>query len=118
MGTDPGGEVDVRSFRRSDRQQVTALVNAHVAAVIPGVSLSVAAVMSSLGRDPGEHIVDPGVVERVTLVAEQRQRIVAAAHLLRYGADDRVAEGYRDAGEIRWLLCWPPVPRRANGNRW
>jgi GNAT superfamily N-acetyltransferase len=111
MGTGPDGEVDVRSFRRSDRQQVTALVNAHVAAVIPGISLSVAAVMSSLGRDPGEHIVDPGVVERVTLVAEQRQRIVAAAHLLRYGADDRVAEGYRDAGDIRWLLCWPPVPR-------
>jgi GNAT superfamily N-acetyltransferase len=111
MGTGPEDDVEVRSFRRSDRQQVTALVNAHVAAVIPGVSLSVAAVMNSLGRDPGETIVDPWVAERVTLVAEQRQRIVAAAHLLRYGSDDRVDESYRDAGEIRWLLCWPPVPR-------
>jgi GNAT superfamily N-acetyltransferase len=101
----------VRSFRRSDRQQLTALVNAHVAAVIPGVSLSVAAVMSNLERDPGEYIVDPWVVERATLVAEQRQRIVAAAHLLRYGSHDRVDESYRDAGEIHWLLCWPPVPR-------
>jgi GNAT superfamily N-acetyltransferase len=106
-----GGGVDVRSFRRSDRQQLTALVNAHVAAVIPGVSLSVAAVMSNLDRDPGEYIVDPWVVERVTLVVEQRQRIVAAAHLLRYGSHDRVGETYRDAGEIRWLLCWPAVPR-------
>jgi GNAT superfamily N-acetyltransferase len=111
MDTGPGDEVDVRHFRRSDRQQLSALVNAHVAAVIPGISLSVAAVMNSLGRDPGEYIVDPWVVERVTLVAEQRQRIVAAAHLLRYDSDDRVDESHRDAGEIRWLLCWPPVPR-------
>lgn len=112
MTTGQGGsDVDVRSFRRSDRQQLTALVNAHIAAVIPGVSLSVAAVMSNLGRDPGEYIVDPWVVERVTLVAEQRQRLVASAHLLRYGSEERVGESYRDAGEIRWLLCWPPVPR-------
>jgi GNAT superfamily N-acetyltransferase len=46
----------------------------------------------------------------VTLVAEQRQRIVAAAHLLRYGGQENVGESYRDAGEIRWLLCWPAVP--------
>jgi GNAT superfamily N-acetyltransferase len=112
MSTGAGGSAaDVRSFRRSDRQQLTALVNAHVAAVIPGISLSVAAVMSNLERDPAEYVVDPWVVERATLVAEQRQRIVAAAHLLRYGSHDRVDESYRDAGEIRWLLCWPPVPR-------
>jgi GNAT superfamily N-acetyltransferase len=104
-------DVEVRPFRRSDRQQLAALVNAHVAAVIPGISLSVAAVMSSLERDPGEFVVDPWVTERATLIAEQRQRIVAAAHLLRYGSHDRVGETYRDAGEIRWLLCWPPVPR-------
>ncbi|HET6921061.1 MAG TPA: GNAT family N-acetyltransferase [Jiangellaceae bacterium] len=106
-----GDEVEVRSFRRSDRQQLTALVNAHVAAVIPGVSLSVASVMSNLERDPGEFVVDPWVAERLTLVAEQRQRIVAAAHVLRYGSHDRVGETYRDAGEIRWLLCWPAMPR-------
>jgi GNAT superfamily N-acetyltransferase len=32
---------------------------------------------------------------------------VAAAHLRRYGADERVGPDYRDAGEIVWLLCWP-----------
>ncbi len=30
----------VRPFRRDDRDQLTALVNAHVAAVVPGVSVS------------------------------------------------------------------------------
>ncbi|MGH8774352.1 MAG: GNAT family N-acetyltransferase [Jiangellaceae bacterium] len=102
--------VEVRPFRRSDRQQLTALVNAHVAAVVPGVSLSVTTVVGHLERDPGEVVVDPWVQERVTLVAEQRQRVVAAAHLLRYGTDEVVGESYRNAGEIRWLLCWPAVP--------
>jgi GNAT superfamily N-acetyltransferase len=102
--------IEVRPFRRGDRQQLTALVNAHVAAVLPGVSLSVTSVMSHLERDAGEYIVDPWVEQRVTLVVEQRQRIVAAAHLLRYGSDERVGETYRNAGEIRWLLYWPPVP--------
>jgi GNAT superfamily N-acetyltransferase len=63
--------------------------------------------MSNLEREPGEFIVDPWVVERATLVAEQRGRVVAAAHLLRYGRDERVSDTYRGAGEIRWLLCWP-----------
>jgi GNAT superfamily N-acetyltransferase len=110
MASASGSPADVRPYRRGDRQQLTALVNAHVAAVLPGVSLSVTTVTSHLERDPGEFIVDPWVDERVTLVAEQRQRVVAAAHLLRYGSDDRVGESYRGAGEIRWLLCWPPMP--------
>jgi len=99
--------VVVRRFERGDREQVTALANAHIAAVVPNVSVSVQGLMSQLEREPGEFIVDPWVTGRVTLVAEQRGRIVAAAHLLRYAADDRVSASYRDAGEIRWLLCWP-----------
>jgi len=38
--------VEVRPFRRSDREQLTALVNAHVQAVVPGVSVSVNTVMN------------------------------------------------------------------------
>jgi ribosomal protein S18 acetylase RimI-like enzyme len=102
--------IEVRPFRRDDRDQLTALVNAHAAAVVPGVSASVSTVLSQLEREPGEFIVDPWVSERVTLVAEQRQRVVAAAHLLRYAADDRVSESFRDSGEIRWLLYWPEAP--------
>jgi GNAT superfamily N-acetyltransferase len=100
----------VRSFVRSDRDQVTSLVNAHIAAVVPAVGVSVSGLMSQLEREPGEFIVDPWVTERVTLVAEQRQRVVAAAHLLRYADDARVSDFYRGAGEIRWLVYWPDAP--------
>lgn len=102
--------IEVRPFRRGDREQLTALVNAHAAAVVPGMSVSVNTVMSHLERDPGEFIVDPWVSERATFVAEQRRRVVAAAHLLRYAAEDHVGESYRDAGEIRWFLFWPEAP--------
>ncbi len=102
--------VSVRPFRRDDRDQLTVLVNAHVAAVVPGVSVSVSALLSSLEREPGEFIVDPWVSERVTLVAEQRQRVVAAAQLLRYADDERVSPHYRGTAEIRWLVSRPPAP--------
>jgi len=99
--------VQVRPFRRADREQLTALVNAHIQAVVPGVTVSVNTVLSQLERDPGEFIVDPWVAERATLVAEQRGRVVAAAHLLRYGAGEDVGPAYRDSAEINWLLFWP-----------
>ena len=75
--------VQVRPFRRDDRDQLTRLVNAHAEAVVPGMSASVNAVLGSLGRQPEEFIEDPWVSDRVTLVAEQRDRVAAAAHLLR-----------------------------------
>jgi GNAT superfamily N-acetyltransferase len=103
-------DVQVRPFRRADRDQLTQLVNAHAEAVVPGMSVSVNTVLSSLERQPGEFIVDPWVSERVTLVAEQRNRVAAAAHLLRYYPDDRAGASARDAGEIRWLLYWPLAP--------
>ncbi len=102
--------VRVRSFRRGDRDQLTQLVNAHAGAVVPGMSASVHAVLSSLERRPGEFIEDPWVSERVTLVAEQASRVAAAAHLLRYFPDERAGAHFRDAGEIRWLLFWPQAP--------
>lgn len=102
--------IQVRPFTRADREQVTTLVNAHIGAVVPNVSVSVQGLLSQLEREPGEFIVDRWVTERLTLVAEQRGRVVAAAHLLRYGADERVGDSYRDAGEIRWLVCWPAAP--------
>ncbi len=99
--------IQVRRFARGDRDQVTALVNAHIAAVVPNLSVSVQGLMSQLEREPDEYIVDPWVTDRMTLVAERRDRVVAAAHLLRYGTDDRVSPDYRGTGEIRWLVCWP-----------
>jgi GNAT superfamily N-acetyltransferase len=102
--------IEVRPFRRSDRDQLTDLVNAHAEAVVPGMSVSVNAVLRQLERDPGEFIVDPWVSERATLVAEQGHRVTAAAHLLRYFADERAGESYRGGGEIRWLVFWPLAP--------
>ena len=102
--------IQVRRFRRDDRVQLTALVNGHVGAVMPGVSVSVNTVLSQIERDPGEFIVDPWVDERLTLVAEERARIVGAAHLLRYRSDEDVPEDFRGAGEIKWFLFWPPAP--------
>jgi GNAT superfamily N-acetyltransferase len=99
----------VRPFRRDDRDQLTDLINAHVAAVVPGVSVSMNTVLSDLERQPGEFITDPWVAERVTLVAEQRCYVVAAAHLLRYRSGDEVGETYRDAAEINWFVCHPPA---------
>jgi GNAT superfamily N-acetyltransferase len=102
--------IEVRPFRRSDRDQLTQLVNTHAAAVVPGMGTSVSAVLSALERQPGEFITDPWVSERVTLVAEQRDRIAAAAHLLRYFADERAGTAARDVGAIEWFLFWPVAP--------
>lgn len=100
-------DIEVRSFRRADREQLTALVNAHAQAVVPGVSASVNTVLSQLEREPNEFLVEPWVAERATLVAEQRGRVSAAAYLVRYGPGPEVGAALRGTGEIRWLLCWP-----------
>jgi GNAT superfamily N-acetyltransferase len=102
--------IEVRAFHRRDRDQLTGLVNAHAAAVVPGIGVSVSTLLGNLERQPGEAIVDPWVSERATLVAVHRDRVVAAAHLLRYYADERAGEAYRGAGEIQWLLFWPAAP--------
>jgi GNAT superfamily N-acetyltransferase len=106
--------IQIRPFQRSDREQLTALVNAHIGAVVPGVSVSVNVLMSQLEREPDEGIVDPWVIERRTLVALEREAVVAGAHLLRYGADDRVGDSYRDAAEIRWLVFSPAATEAAD----
>ncbi|MDR2986056.1 MAG: hypothetical protein LBV34_14565, partial [Nocardiopsaceae bacterium] len=107
--------VQVRPFRRSDRDQLTDLVNAHASAVVPGMAVSVSTVLSSLERQPGEFIVDPWVSERATLVAEQQERVVAAAHLLRYDTDERAGSSLRNSADISWLVFWPEAPA---GNPW
>ncbi len=102
--------IEVRPFRRNDRDQLTQLVNTHAGAVVPGMGVSVSAVLSSLERQPGEFIEDPWVQDRMTLVAEQADRISAAAHLLRCFADERAGVAARGVGEIHWLLFWPEAP--------
>ncbi|HEX6933499.1 MAG TPA: GNAT family N-acetyltransferase [Streptosporangiaceae bacterium] len=107
--------LQVRPFRRSDRDQLTSLVNAHASAVVPGMAASVSTVLTSLERRPGEFIEDTWVRDRATLVAEQQGRVVAAAHLLRYFDDERAGNAARNSAEICWLLFWPEAPA---GNAW
>jgi GNAT superfamily N-acetyltransferase len=102
--------IQVRPFHRSDRDQLTQLVNAHAGAVVPGMSASVNTVLASLERQPGEFIENPWVADRVTLVAEQQSRVAAAAHLLRYFPDERAGVTARDIGDVNWLLYWPETP--------
>jgi len=99
--------IEVRPFHRRDREQLAALVNAHIEAVLPGVAVSVNAVLSQLEREPGETIVDPWAIDRATHVAVVRDAIAAAAHVVRYGTDARVSDSYRDTAEIRWLVFAP-----------
>jgi GNAT superfamily N-acetyltransferase len=105
---------EIRSFSRPDRDQLAALVNAHVAAVAPGVQVSINTLLAQMEREPGEAIVDPWVVERRTLVAVERDALVAGAHLHRYGADERVGESYRGAAEMRWIVARPDASEAAD----
>lgn len=98
---------EIRLFTRADRDQLTELVNAHIAAVVPGWALPVSSLLSQLEREPAEYVVDPWVVDRLTLVAVVRDRLVGAAHVRRYGTDARVMHDFYDAGEIKWLVAWP-----------
>jgi GNAT superfamily N-acetyltransferase len=100
----------IRPFTRSDRDQLTTLVNAHLAAVMPGAALSVQALLSHLEAEPSEFIVDRWVTERQTLVADQDDRIVAAAHLRRYADWPEVGPMYAGTGEIAWLCCYLDAP--------
>ena len=102
--------IQIRPFVRSDRDQLTALVNAHLAAVLPGAALSVQGLLSHLESEPGEFLVDRWVAERQALVADQDDRIVAAAHLLRYADGPKVGATYAGAGEIAWFCCYPDAP--------
>jgi GNAT superfamily N-acetyltransferase len=55
-------------------------------------------------------MVDPWVAERSTLVAEQRGRVVAAAHLLRYRAGAEVGETIlAEGGRPAYLGGWADV---------
>ena len=98
----------VRPFERHDRDQLTDLVNLHIAAVLPGVAVSVNTVMSQLEREPQESIVDPWVIDRRCLVAtDDEERVHASALLHRFSTGPGVSPDFADAGEIRWLICRP-----------
>ncbi len=94
-------------FEPSQLPQLLDLVNLHLAAVLPGWALSGTFLAEHLERDRTEPITDPWVEERVTLCAFDAGRLLAAAHLLRYGEGPEVGDGLKGAGEIDWFVSLP-----------
>src|SRR5260221_6097450 len=86
--------------------QVQDLINAHLTLLVPGWALSQEFIAEHLERNPGQAITDPWVAERMTLCAVEGQRVVSAAHLLRYGSAAPVGPALAGAGEIAWFLTW------------
>ena len=83
--------------------QVLELANAHLGAVIPGWAMTADYLWERLKRNPAEHVTDPWVVERKSIVSVVNDRVCAAAHLLRYGDDTR----WKGTAEVAWVLFWP-----------
>lgn len=97
----------IERFRDEHLPQLTSLVNLHLGALAPGWAVPAPVLAALLVRNPGEYVVDPWVRERATLCALEGGRLVAAAHLLRYGEAAEVGQAYRAAAEINWLYSLP-----------
>jgi GNAT superfamily N-acetyltransferase len=105
----------VQPFERAHLPQLVELVNLHVAAVVPGWTITGGFLAETLERDYTEYITDPWVEERATLCAIEGHRVLAAAHLLRYGEGSEVNDSYKDTGEIDWFLALPGRTEAAAG---
>lgn len=97
----------VQLFERSHLPRLLELVNIHLAATIPGWSFSEEFLAGHLRRNYTEYITDPWVEERKTLCVVEGYRMLAAIHLLRYGAGPEVGHDYREAGEVDWFVALP-----------
>ena len=99
--------VQIEAFEPTSLPQIQAMANSHLSQVVPGWALPADYIAERLKRNPDQFILDPWVVERNTIVAEQAGKVHAVAHLLRYGDREDVSQDYRNVGEIDWFLFWP-----------
>jgi hypothetical protein len=97
----------VEPMQAAQLPQLAALVNLHLAAVLPGWTLSKEVIAKHLQRDRGQTITDPWVAQRDTLCVVSNYQMAAAAHLLRYRGDPDVNQPYRGIGEVGWFLFVP-----------
>lgn len=97
----------VRPYEQAHLSALLDLVNLHLGAAVPGWGITETFLSEHLIRNTGEFITDPWVVERRTLCVAEGHRMLAAAHLLRYGTGPEVGEHLRDAGEIDWFVSLP-----------
>jgi len=79
---------------------------------VPGWRVPAGVIASSLRRaSRAAH--DPRVADLHTLCAVEDDRLVGAAHVLRYGTGPEVSPAYRGAAELAWLLFWPEAEAAA-----
>ncbi|HKH11549.1 MAG TPA: hypothetical protein VKA73_10435 [Rubrobacter sp.] len=105
----------VRHYEQTHLPALLDLVNLHLTAVVPGWALTEAFLAEHLKRNAGEYVTDPWVLDRATLCALEGHRVLAAAHLLRYGDHTGVGEDLRDVGEVSWLVFLPGREDAATG---
>ncbi len=94
---------EIAPLDRFHLPQVLELVNGHVGAAMPGRSLTPDYLWGRLHREPWQHVTDPWVVERRSIVGIVKDRVCATAHLRRYGEETP----WKGVGEIGWILFWP-----------
>jgi hypothetical protein len=97
----------IDAFSAAHLPQLLQLVNLHLTSVIPGWALSEAALARHLERDDSQPVTDPWVAERASLCALEGSRVLAAAHVLRYGTESEIGDAYRGTAEISWFLARP-----------
>ncbi|HSR25425.1 MAG TPA: N-acetyltransferase, partial [Candidatus Eisenbacteria bacterium] len=106
--------VSVEPHREIHLDQLQRLVNCHLAGVVPGWRLPTRVIAGSLRPGPGDPDFDLWVSERHTLCAVEEDRLLGAAHVIRYTAAAAVGPGYRGAAELAWLLFWPAAEAAAH----
>lgn len=111
MGFDP---IKIESYRPALLPQLQGLVNAHLGTLVPGWALPESFIHDRLARHPEQIVLDPWVVARDTLCAVQAGRVVAAAHLRRYGVGPEIAAAYRNAVDLAWFLAVPSAVEAAD----
>jgi GNAT superfamily N-acetyltransferase len=98
--------MSIELFERRHLMHLRELINTHISTVVPGWSISERYIERHLEVNPHQYMIDAWVVERKTLVALHENRVVGAAHLLRYGTEAPVVEHYRGAVDMAWFLFW------------
>src|SRR3954452_23494423 len=98
---------EIRPYQQGDLEQLTALANAHIAVATPGFTVPAGWIAARIERNPDEYVTDPWIADRATLVADERQRVVAAAQVHRYADEGHVSASMRGIGEIAWLIALP-----------
>jgi GNAT superfamily N-acetyltransferase len=106
--------VSVEPHRDLHLDQLQQLVNCHLAGVVPGWRLPTPVIAGSLRPRPGDSDFDLWVAERHTLCAVEEDRLLGAAHVLRYTTEAAVGAGYRGTAELAWLLFWPEAESAAH----